>query len=101
MRRARRLFTVGVAGDLPVLIARVVGVLCLAVALLPVAVAADDTPAIMRSATALTLAFASCMLLFLASGNLHLLTPAGRAVLLAVPAFMAALYGALVVIGFF
>ncbi len=83
------------------LTARIMGVLCLAFALLPAAMASDATPDVMRSFVAVLVTFASCMTLFLASGNLHLLTTAGRVALLAAPAFLAAVYGYLVAVGFF
>ena len=84
-----------------VLVARLMGVLCLGFAMLPTAMALDDTPPVFRSAVALVLTFAGALVLFLASGNRHVLTPLGRIVLLATSAFLTALYGSLAYIGFF
>ena len=89
------------AGDLAVLTARIVGALCLSLSLLPVAMASDETPPMFRATAALMLSFVAGLVLFLTSGNLHLLTPAGRAVLFTTSGFLAAVYGTLVVIGFF
>ncbi len=99
--RTRRLFTTWVLSDASILTARIVGTLCLTTSLLPAAMAASDTPPVMRAAVAVMLAFASCMLLFLASGNVHVLTPLGRAVLFSSAGFMAAVYCTLTLIGFF
>jgi hypothetical protein len=99
--RARRLLTAPVAGDLAVLTARIVGALCLSLSMLPVAMASDETPPMFRASAALVLSFVAGIMLFLTSGNVHLLTPLGRAVLFGSSGFLAAVYGTLVVIGFF
>lgn len=96
------MFSIVVAtSELSILATRVIGALCLACSLLPLVVEAHDTPDIMRSAVVLMLTLVSGLLLFLASGNAHLLTPGGRAVLLGLPALWAALYGTLTLVGFF